>query len=350
MDWSNRYIRVSLSVLVTLICIYLIGQLREFFHDIWLVIKVLVVPFLAAAVVASILDPIVDVLARRKVPRGIAILIIYLAFILLALIAILNAIPIVSRQLQQLLAHLPSLVTQADQWIDTLAQKKQYLPDAVRVGLEAGVANVEKGVAQFAASVLGMLSGTIGVLFMVVTVPFIVFYLLKDGRSMGRAVVRLWPARLRPKMERIVGAVEDTFGKYVRGQLLVMLAVGILTYAGYLIIGMPYAFVLALFLAAADLIPFFGPLIGAAPALILAFATTPSLAIKVLIVNIIVQQCEGNLISPQIMGRTLQLHPLAIVAALLVGGELGGVLGLVVAVPVLAIARVIWLEFHVKEV
>lgn len=123
-----------------------------------------------------------------------------------------------------------------------------------------------------------------------------------------------------------------------------MLAIGVLAFIGYLIIGMPYALLLALFLAITDIIPYIGPIIGIAPAVLIALTVSPALLIKVVIVNIIVQQCEGNLLSPQIMGRTLKLHPMAIVAALLIGGELAGLVGLILAVPVLAVLKVVWMQ------
>jgi predicted PurR-regulated permease PerM len=121
-----------------------------------------------------------------------------------------------------------------------------------------------------------------------------------------------------------------------------MLSVGILTYAGFLIIRMPYAFLLSLFLGMMDIIPYLGPFIGAAPAVILAFSVGPQMVLKVLLVNVIVQQLEGNLLSPAIMGKTLHLHPLAIVASVLIGGEMGGILGMVCAVPLLAVVKVTW--------
>jgi predicted PurR-regulated permease PerM len=344
MEWSSRYFKVALSILITLVCLYLLGQLRGFIYDIWKIIKVLFVPFLAAAVVTYILAPIVDLLTNRRVPRPIAILMIYVAFFLLVAIAVMNAIPVVTRQLMQLIGHLPDFVAKIDAWLDELWRTKANLPDPIRTSIESYLAQLQKNASSYVGGLLNVLSGTISFLFVALTVPFLVFYMLKDGAAIGRAVVSVAPSRHRPKVRRVLLAVDDTFGKYVRGQLLVMLALGILAYAGLLIVRMPYAFLLACFIAITDMIPYFGPFIGAAPCLLLALTISPSMALKVLIVNIIVQQAEGGLISPQIMGKTLDLHPMAIVAALLVGGEVGGILGLLVAVPFLAILKVVWTE------
>ncbi|MCF8563293.1 AI-2E family transporter [Alicyclobacillus tolerans] len=349
MEVSNRYLRFALAALATLLCVYLLGQLRGFLQDIWLVLKVLFIPFLAAMVVTYLLEPVVEVLVARRVPRGIAILIIYFTFILLVVVAAINYVPLVARQLTQLSNHLPHLVSQADAWIDELARRKQDLPEALRKGVENGLAQAEQKVTLMVSGLLSVLSGTVSFLFVAFIVPFLVYYMLKDMRAIGRALVGMFPAKHRDEVRTILAGVDLTLGKYVRGQLLVMIAVGILTYAGLLVIHMPYAILLALFLAIADIIPYIGPFIGATPALLLALSLGPQMVIKVLLVNAVVQQLEGNLISPQIMGHSLNLHPMAIVAALLVGGEIGGVLGLIVAVPLLAVLKVVWSEtrkFH----
>ncbi|WAH38506.1 AI-2E family transporter [Alicyclobacillus dauci] len=343
---SNRYFRVTLSVFLTLLCIYLIGLLRGFFVDIWAVLSAVIYPFIAALIISYVLQPIVELLARRRVPRSASILLIYFTFVLLTIVAVMNAVPIVTKQVTQLANSMPAMVTQVNHWIDMVNSRKQYLPDAVRVGVENALNQAEKGLAGSVSGIFSFVTGAVNTFFIACVVPFLVFYMLKDGRGMGRAIVRFTPVSRREQVHKLLIGIDDTLGSYIRGQFLVMLALGILALIGYLIVGMPYALLLAIFLAFADIVPYFGPFIGAAPAVFLAFTVSPAMVIKVLIVNVIVQQCEGNLISPQIMGRSLKLHPMAIVAALLIGGELGGILGLIVAVPVSAVLKVIWMNIY----
>jgi predicted PurR-regulated permease PerM len=342
LDRAKRYLEISTAVLISLLCVYLFSLLRGFFHDIWNVITVVLYPFLGALVVTYILQPVVDMLVRRRVPRTIAILLIYAVFALLLTIGLMHAIPTVTKQITQLTQTLPAQIEQANNWIDAVIKQKQYLPDAVRIGLERALTQAEQSFTGAIARIFTLISGAVNAIFAAFVVPFLVFYMLKDAKTIGRTVVRLFPSEKRDEVQELLAGIDDTLGSYIRGQLLVMLAVGILTYAGYLIIGMPYALLLAITLAVADIVPYLGPFIGAAPAIVLALLINPGLAIKVLIVNVIVQQCEGNLIAPQIMGKTLHLHPMAIVVALLVGGEIGGLLGLIAAVPVLAVGKVVW--------
>jgi len=339
--FSRRYFRVVASVLVTLTCVYLVGLLRSFFVDIWGVAEVLVIPFVAALVVSYILQPVVNLLVRRRVPRSVAILVIYFSFILFIVIMAMNSIPLITKQLSELITRLPDLVRQTDIWLDNLTRQKQYLPDAAKQAVENGINQLENGLTRYIGSLLGMVTSAVNAIFIAFVVPFLVFYMLKDARAIGRFIVQLMPIHYRGDMKQLLLGVDDMLGRYVRGQLLIMLAVGILTYAGLLVIHMPYALTLALFMGLADLIPYIGSFLGAVPAVLLGLFISPQMALKVLVVNVIVQQLEGNLISPQIMGRTLQLHPMLIVAALLVGGKMAGILGMVAAVPVVAVMKVV---------
>ncbi|RIV18897.1 AI-2E family transporter [Alicyclobacillaceae bacterium I2511] len=342
MNPTDRYLRNIAAVVLTLLAVYLLAQVRGFLHDLWSLIYVVLIPFLVSLVITYLLQPVVQMLVHRRVPRGIAILIIYFTFVVGALIAILQAIPVVSFQVTQLTQHLPSLIAQADGWMTALTAHKRYLPDALRLGVESALSQLEHNAASYVANLFSMLSNTVSAIFVAFVIPFVAFYMLKDARVMGRAVVRLFPVKYRVEVKKILSGIDETLGSYVRGQLLVMLSVGILTYAGFLIIRMPYAFLLSLFLGMMDIIPYLGPFIGAAPAVILAFSVGPQMVLKVLLVNVIVQQLEGNLLSPAIMGKTLHLHPLAIVASVLIGGEMGGILGMVCAVPLLAVVKVTW--------
>lgn len=344
MNPSNRYLRNVSAVVLTLLAVYLLAQVRGFLHDLWALLYVVLIPFLVSLVITYVLQPVVEMLVHRRVPRGIAILVIYFTFVVAVAVAVLQAIPIVSFQITQLTQHLPSLIQQADGWMTALTSHKRYLPDALRLGVENALSQLERNAASYIANLFNMLSSTVNAIFVAFVIPFVVFYMLKDARVMGRAMVHLFPIKYHQEVKKIISGIDETLGSYVRGQLLVMVSVGILTYVGFLIIRMPYAFLLSLFLGMMDIIPYLGPFIGAAPAVILAFSVGPQMVLKVLLVNVIVQQLEGNLLSPAIMGRTLHLHPLAIVASVLIGGEVGGIFGMVCAVPLLAVAKVTWMN------
>src|SRR5690606_11755099 len=140
---------------------------------------------------------------------------------------------------------------------------------------------------------------------------------------------------------RMLLDIDRALGQYIRGQLIVAVIVGALAYLGYWLIGMPYALLLAGIVSIFNIVPYIGPFFGAAPAILMAATVSWKMVLYVVIVNTIVQILEGNVVSPQVVGRTLHMHPLSIILALLIGGELAGIVGLILAVPCLAVLKVI---------
>jgi predicted PurR-regulated permease PerM len=343
---SQKLLRYALLVLVILACLYLIGQMRSFFADIWVVLKAVLVPLVIAIIFAYVLKPIVDILVRRDVPRGIAIVMIYVIFLLSLSIILVNTIPMFLEQANEMINGLPGIVNQFDRWLDQLTEQTRYLPDSIRIAIEKGLAQAEQGVTSSFGNVIGFIGNTLEQVLSALVIPFLVFYLLKDLKMIENMIIHLFPKRNRTVVIDCLRGIDNALGNYVRGQLLVMLIVGILTYAGLLVIHMPYAFLLSCIVSITNIIPYLGPLLGAAPALILAITISPAMALKVLIVNLIVQQLEGNVVSPLIVGKTLHIHPLVIMLALLLAGEVAGVMGLVFAVPVVAVLKVV--TEHIK--
>jgi predicted PurR-regulated permease PerM len=156
-----------------------------------------------------------------------------------------------------------------------------------------------------------------------------------------RAALQYVPRGSRKHAVRLMKDIDEALGSYIRGQFLVSICIGILAYIGYLLIGMPYPLLMAGFVALFDIIPYLGPFFGALPALIMATTVSWKMVLLVIIVNMVCQNLESNVISPQVVGRSMHMHPLTIIFVLLVGGELAGVVGMILAVPFYAALRVV---------
>jgi predicted PurR-regulated permease PerM len=172
--------------------------------------------------------------------------------------------------------------------------------------------------------------------------------MLKDIDRIESFFLKMLPKNRRSEIARLFRSIDLVLGNYLRGQVIVCFIIGILAFIGYKIIGLPYAFLFAFFVALFNVIPYVGPFFGAIPAILVACTISFKLVIGTVIVNMVVQLLEGNVISPQIVGRSLHLHPLAIIFALLVGEEIAGVWGLLLAVPTLAVGKVVF-EFIVTS-
>ncbi|QKG85069.1 AI-2E family transporter [Kroppenstedtia pulmonis] len=338
---QQRLLYWSVIFLVFLGILFLLVQTRPLFIGLFLFVKAVLGPFLVAVIISYLLNPIVNVLHQRAVPRSVAVLFIYTLFILVITVLITNLVPLFNIQLAEMAEHLPEWNARVQSWIDQYHHNKDDLPESVRVGIEKALDRLESVVTEGVGNIMSSLGSTLNQLFVAVIVPFLVFYMLKDVRVIEKTLITLLPVKRRKEVLHLFRDVDEALGNYIRGQLLVCSVVSVLAYIGYLIIGLPYALILAALVGIFNIIPYLGPFFGAVPAILVAFTISPKLVLGVILVNLIVQMLEGNVLSPQIVGRSLHMHPLFIIFSLLVGGQMGGIIGMILAVPFFAVAKVI---------
>ena len=342
--FKSKVFRYSCMLLLALIILYFIWLLRPLFGLFYSFLKAVLAPFVIAVIISYVLNPIVTMLNARKVPRTIAVLLIYAVFLTSLTVILLNMIPMFIEQLGELGEHLPELTMHTQQIMNKW--DTSMLPQGVRMGMNNWFFQAEQRMAGAISGFLNNLGTTIGVVFNAFIVPFLIFYMLKDFEAFERLLIRCLPKSHRKSIVGLLKEVDEALGNYVRGQLLVCVIIGILAYAGYMIIGMPYALLFASVVAICNIIPYLGPFLGAAPAALVATTISWKMVLFVVIVNALCQMLESNVISPQIVGRTLHMHPMMIIFAILVGGELGGIPGLILAVPLFAVLKVVVQHFY----
>jgi predicted PurR-regulated permease PerM len=246
-------------------------------------------------------------------------------------------------QLEELNEHLPEMTLQAQGLMRHM--NSRLIPPGVEMGMNNWFFQLESRLAEGISNFLDNIGTTINVLFNAFIVPFLVFYILKDFDVFERTVVSCLPRARRKSIVTLLKDIDDALGNYIRGQFLVCIIIGVLAYIGYAIIGMPYALLFASVVAVFNIVPYMGPFLGAAPAIVMASTVSFRLVLLVAVVNTVCQIVESNIISPQVVGKKLHLHPLLIIFALLVGGELAGMIGLILAVPFFAAAKVVIQHF-----
>ncbi len=296
------------------------------------------------------LNPIVNFLERRRIPRVVAILIIYVVFAGLLVLAIGNLVPAITKQVTALANEIPVYADKTMDFVNELSKSSEFK----RLMTEQTnlIESVQKRLIEFANTLpdnitrgLGNIIGVItNIAVILVTVPFLLFYMFKDGKKFPIAVSKFIPSDYREEGLSILKETGETLSAYIQGQVTVALAVGTLSFIGYMIIDMPYALVLALIVALTNIIPYVGPFLGGAPAVLIALFDSPTKALLVVLVILIAQQIEGNLLSPMILGKTLDTHPATIIIILLAAGNLAGILGMVLGVPTYAVTKTIVLN------
>ena len=350
-QWSqSKWLRPMIGVLLSLIILYFIWQLRPMLQHIFLFLKAILAPFLAAMIISYVLNPVVSMLAARKMPRSIAVLLIYAVFLTTIAVIAINLIPMIIEQLEELNEHLPEMTLHAQSLMRNM--NSRLIPPGVEMGMNNWFFQLESRLATGISHFLDNIGSTINLLFNAFIVPFLVFYILKDFDVFERAVVSCLPRSRRKSIVTMLKDIDEALGNYIRGQFLVCIIIGVLAYIGYALIGMPYALLFACVVALFDIVPYLGPFLGAAPAVIMASTISWRLVLMVAVVNTLCQMLESNVISPQVVGRSLHLHPLLIIFALLVGGEVAGIVGLILAVPLFAAGKVVlqhFLAYYMKR-
>lgn len=339
--WSNKWFRMLILTLLGLIILYMLWLLRPILSSVYGFAKAVLAPFLIAMIISYVLNPIVVLLNRRKVPRTVAVLMIYMVFFGSLAVVLMNLIPMFMTQLTELNEHMPEFTMKAQGMIDSF-NRSDMLPESVRSGINNSLFKMEQGITEWVSNYLNGIGSKLSVVFIALIIPFVAFYILKDFNVIEKTVLTFVPKKHRRHVTRLLFEIDEALGNYIRGQFLVCIIIGLMAYLGYWIIDMEYPLLLACVVAVFNIIPYLGPYLGAAPAALMAASISWKMVLYVLLVNWICQLLEGNIISPQVVGRSLHMHPLMIIFALLVGGQVAGVAGLILAVPLFAVLKVIF--------
>jgi predicted PurR-regulated permease PerM len=325
--------------------------------------KVLLI-FVIAAVIALILHPAVAFVQRPRVPRGLAVLVVYLAFFLtLVGIGFLLASPI-SNQARAFTRNAPHLASEANR---TLADLQRHLNDdglhvtfikQGKTALQTIQDKLDKSAGSIATFGGGLLSEAARAIFDLVLVFVLSVYMLLYGERIGALVRRAMPDGDGSVADDYPTLVHRAVSRYVGGQLLFSVIMGITAGVALYLFGVlgifpdgrTYAVAFGAFLGFMELIPYIGPFLGALPPILVALFTDPITALWVALLFVGLQQLEGHVVAPQIFGHTLRINPLLVIFALLLGLQLHGIVGALLALPILAILRetVVYLDRHIE--
>ena len=286
------------------------------------------------------LAPVVAYMERRagRLPRWVAILLIYLVFVaLIAGLAVL-VIPPMVEQARGLWSALPQMLHQGQQWLVDRGLLAREL------SLQEAVEQSPIGGSDAVGTVVGAIWGFLGGLFGFLTILILSFYLLLDSNRFARTFVRLFPRPERPRVEVACRRVSGKVSAWLGGQLLLAGIIGGTAALALFLMGVPYFYVLALIAGIGEMIPIIGPVLAAIPAIAVAFTVSPTMAFGVAVFFLVQQQVENHVLVPKVMEQQVGVSAAAVIVALLLGGSLLGVVGAILAVPTIAILQVMFEE------
>jgi len=333
------------SVVLILIAINLATQVPFIFHPIRVAVSTLAPILIVGGILYYILRPLVRLISR-KIPNTLSIVIIFLGFagIVASLFTFVG--PILFAQISGFVDNIPGYINDMEVWLNDFLEIEwvgrmleeeafqNFNPAAITDNFSEILANMGGNLLQFFSMLVSLLT-------LIIVMPFVLFFLLKDANRLPDNILHFLPKDQEKEGRTIMKDLDGTLSAYIQGQAIVSLCVGLLSLIAYLIIGVEYALILALIAMFTNLIPFVGPFIGTIPAVFVAFFTEPISALWVIIAIVVIQQVESNLISPNVMGHKLSIHPLTIILILILAANLAGLVGLILAIPFYAVSKVI---------
>lgn len=313
--------------------------------------RAILTPFILAAIFAYLFNPIVNFFSEKiKLPRTISILIIYALIISVVVFGSITLTKRILDESYELTQYAKNLNLAAKQQIETF-------PDWIRPSITDTIYSLEKTRFFTSASDLSFVPKAFSGIIYLIIFLFSAFYFLKEGRAMKEKLLNFLPNEYKFEVEVLLRKINTALGSYLRGQIFLVLLVSSVLFIALTILGVKFALILAIFSGFAEIVPIIGPIVAASVAAIVAFVGGTSnfslmpfqTAIAVVIIYTVVRQLQDYLVNPYIMGKITKLHPLVILFAVLAGEHTAGILGLILAVPVAGIIRIL-LEYSLDKV
>lgn len=323
-----------LRILVTLFAILFLYYLRDIIFILFI-----------AIIITLLVVPSVDFLETKKLPRIVAATFIFsLIFILFGVMLYMIAPPL-ARQLQQLSLIIPQFLSDNAFIIDKALLKSELSAPLQNILAEASI-YFKNITSSFFVGLFNLLGGFLSALLTIV----IAFYLIIEENGIERFVRDVIPKKFQNRSLNVIRRVQVKLGKWFIGQISLGFIVGTFSYVGLSLLGMPYALVLAMLAGVLELVPYVGPTLSAIPAIIIALTISVNHAFLTLLLYFLIQQFENYLIVPKVMEKSVNLHPIIIILAIIIGGKLAGIMGAMLAVPVAAIISIVLDDVNHKPV
>ncbi|MBN7798501.1 AI-2E family transporter [Parahaliea mediterranea] len=308
----------------------------------------ILLPFVLGALIGYLGDPLVDILEGRGIGRTVGVSLVFLLFTALLALGLLIAIPALLNQLDALVGKVPALYRWITQTLLPWVQSRFSLPPVQlpEIDWTAQLAenwqSLGKTTAQTLRTITGSGMGLLGWLFNLALVPVVAFYLMRDWDIMMAKLLRMMPRAWQDNTATMVGEADEVLGAFIRGQLLVMLALGVIYSVGLWLVGVQLALVLGTVAGLASIVPYLGFIVGIVSSLVVAYAQFGEWGALLLVALVfgVGQVLESVVLTPVLVGDRIGLHPVAVIFALMAGGQIAGFVGVLVALPVSAVIMV----------
>ncbi|HEM3276467.1 TPA: AI-2E family transporter [Streptococcus suis] len=355
---NSQAVTFLLVTLLTFLTIFIFSKISFLFRPIGSFLEIVLLPMILTGLLYYLLNPMVDWMEKHKISRTVGISILFVLISLLIIWGLAVAIPSIQEQVTSFAQNLPSNIQKIEGQVTGLLQDQrfeQFRPTALEMLNKVNdqiVAYAQK----FSSSAVNWASNLIStasqIIVAILIMPFILFYLLRDGQYLNKHITQYLPTKWREPIGIVLSDVNGQLSNYVRGQVTVAIIVALMFSVMFSIIGLSYPITLGVMAGFLNLIPYLGSFLAMIPAVILGLIAGPIMLIKVLVVFMIEQTIEGRFVTPLIIGSSLSIHPITILFVLLTAGQMYGVLGVLLGIPIYASIKVLvkaafeWYKAH----
>ncbi|HEM3528983.1 TPA: AI-2E family transporter [Streptococcus suis] len=355
---NSQAVTFLLVTLLTFLTIFIFSKISFLFRPIGSFLEIVLLPMILTGLLYYLLNPMVDWMEKYKISRTVGISILFVLISLLIIWGLAVAIPSIQEQVTSFAQNLPSNIQKIEGQVTGLLQDQrfeQFRPTALEM-LNKVNDQVVAYAQKFSSSAVNWASNLIStasqIIVAILIMPFILFYLLRDGQYLNKHITQYLPTKWREPIGTVLSDVNGQLSNYVRGQVTVAIIVALMFSVMFSIIGLSYPITLGVMAGFLNLIPYLGSFLAMIPAVILGLIAGPIMLIKVLVVFMIEQTIEGRFVTPLIIGSSLSIHPITILFVLLTAGQMYGVLGVLLGIPIYASIKVLvkaafeWYKAH----
>ena len=344
---DNKAITVFLVTLLMGLNIFILSKISFIFSPVIEFLGVIMLPVILAGLLYYLLNPIVDWMEKHKINRLVAITIVFVLIAFLIIWGLAVAIPSLQHQVMAFVRNVPAYLKQADKFIDDVVTK--HISADFKPQIEEYTSNLSSQITDWASNFSSravnwagnLISTTSQIIVAIIIMPFILFYLLSDGKNLKGYVTQFLPTKFRASFGQVMTDINSQLANYVRGQVTVAIIVALMFIVFFKIIGLRYGVTLGVIAGVLNLVPYLGSFLAMLPALAIGLiAGGPVMLAKVIVVFIVEQTIEGRFVSPLVLGSQLSIHPITILFVLLTSGTMFGIWGVFLGIPAYASAKV----------
>ena len=347
---NNKFVTVLLIPLLILLIVFVFSKISYLLGPIGSFFSVIGFPLIMAGIFYYMLNPLVTLMEKRGIKRFVGTWIAFVLVLLMMIWGFAILIPIIRDQTIGIVREFPAYWQALESmtielvnydWFTSLQDQINEINSDIFNTVSAKLNEVLSNTVSGLGSVVGLLTNAfVGI----ITMPIILYYLLKEGDKLPLTFLQFFPTNLRESIGELLKKINTQISQYVRGQITVAFFVGLMFVIGYAIIGMKFGIVLGILAGFLNIIPYMGSFIAMVPAAIVAIVDSPLMLAKVLLVFSIEQFIEGRVISPQVLGSNLEVHPVTIIFVLLTAGKLFGLTGFILGIPGYAVLKVLFMH------